>query len=228
MVQTRSAKMTQVTDELFQLINEIKDSLDTKATNAKIDELLDEIRKKDEKIEMLEKSVENLSHTVVLLTQKIDDIEARSRRGNLRISGIPLPENKETGEQCLQKVKEVFDGLPVVGLDKCSYSRAHRVGKVSTKENGEKQQAMIVGFSTWKSRTLIYKNRKLLKDYRVSLDLTKRRLDLRTIANERVKGHQNIEFCMADINCSLCLRLSNNKYEYFNSEAELDKILQKY
>ena len=136
MVQTRATKMTQVTDNLFKLIQEIKESLDTKASNAKIDELLAEIKKKDEKIDTLEANVKVLSQTVDLLTQKIDDVEARSRRGNLRIRGIPLSAEKETGEQCLQKVQEAIGVLPAV--DKCSYSRAHRVGKVITDKNGVK------------------------------------------------------------------------------------------
>ena len=121
--------MTQVTDDIYALIAEIKVDLATKATTQKIDELLVAINKKDVKIQQLEENVKSLNKKVDLLTQKVDDVEARSRRGNLRIRGIPLPQNFETGDQCLAKVKEVFEQLPA-GIDECSYSRAHRVGKV--------------------------------------------------------------------------------------------------
>ena len=86
---------------------------------------------------------------------------------------------------------------------------------------------MIVSFSTWNSRSKVYKNRKVLNGQRITLDLTSRRVKLRNLANEKVKEYPGIEFCMADINCSLCLRLSNNTYKYFNSEIELDNILAK-
>ena len=87
---------------------------------------------------------------------------------------------------------------------------------------------MIVNFSTWKSRLHVYKNRKVLNEYRIGLDLTSRRVELRNLANDKVKGYPGIEFCMADINCSLCLRYSNNTYKYFNSVTELVNILSKY
>ena len=34
-------------------------------------------------------------------------------------------------------------------------------------------------------------------------------------------------FAFADINCSLALKLNDDKFYYFNSEDELNKILQK-
>ena len=213
-------------NELLKLISEIKKDLATKATNEKIDELFAVLKSKDERIVALENNVIILNKSVELLTQKIDDVEARSRRGNLRIHGIPVPDQKESGEECIAKVKEVFQQLPAGTIDACSYSRAHRVGKVKINRDGVKEQAMIVGFSTWKSRTYAYKNRKLLKNHRVSIDLTSRRAQLRTLANEKVKDDPGIEFCFADINCSLCLRYVDNTYKYFNSEIELDNILR--
>ena len=229
MVLTRSGrlKMTEDTQDLYNLIAEIRSDLGKMATNEKIDEILTAINQKDERIKKLEGNVASLTKTVVLLTQKIDDVEARCRRGNLRIHGIPVPDEAESGEICIEKVKDVLYLLPGGNdIDNCSLSRAHRVGKVKTNEDGVKEQAMIVGFSTWKTRTFVYKNRKSLKDHRVSLDLTGRRVNLRNLANLRIKSYPSIDFCMADINCSLCLRLKNNTYKYFNSEVELDSILR--
>ena len=90
MVLTR--KMTQGIDDLYRLISEMKTDLALKATTEHLNKLLDEIRVKDEKINQLEEKVYGLNKTVDLLTQKIDDVESRCRRSDLRISGIPVPD----------------------------------------------------------------------------------------------------------------------------------------
>ena len=83
----------------------------------------------------------------------------------------------------------------------------------------------MIRFSTFCSRTSVYKSRKLLNSHRIYLDLSYRRSKLKKLAEDMIKGNDKVNFCFADINCSVCLRLHDGAFKYFNSEAELVTIL---
>ena len=119
----------------------------------------------------------------------------------------------------------ILNSLPEVNVLDSDIDRAHRVGKGKKDKNGNESRQMIVKFLSWRVRTQVYKNRKSLENNRLYLDLTKRRLDLLNVANEKVKDYEMVHFAFCDINCSLCLRLKNGQYKYFNSEEELGSLL---
>ena len=71
-----------------------------------------------------------------------------NRRLCLRINGIPLPRKNsepESADECLNKVKDVFEEIGVAIPDEV-IDRAHRIGKVH-KSRGNKSQQMIVKFT---------------------------------------------------------------------------------
>ena len=45
------------------------------------------------------------------------------------------------------------------------------------------------------------------------------------MAVEYVKAKPEVDFVFADINCSLCVRFKNGRYDFFNSEEELYRIV---
>ena len=159
----------------------------------------------------------------------IDDIEQYGRRPNLRLYGVP-PEKNETSKMVEAKVKDVLGDLaansPEIGV--LTFDRAHRVGKPKEDSRGIKQQAIIVRFQTFRDRTLVYRARKSIKERRqigISLDLTKRRLDLLNSAREMTKDVPGIEFVYADVNCNLRVFTENGKHLMFNSVLSLQNTL---
>lgn len=231
MIRRSKSKMGDI-DKLYELLKEVKTELHSKASNEKIDKLIEEIKKKDEKIdnlqervEILESKVAVLQNTVNLLERKADDNEQYSRRLCMRISGIPVSKDREDGDVCLNKVKSIVNLIDNVDIPEVHYDRAHRIGKGKTNEKGEVERQMIVKFISWSARTKIYKNRKSLVNHRIYLDLTKRRFDLLKLAQVKVQGNNLIDFVFADINCKLSMRLKNGKFVYFSSEDELDKLI---
>lgn len=229
--QTNSFNMADF-QRIEEILKDVKAELEKKASNEKIDLLLAEIHDKENRILNLERHVEELQSKVSilenissLLERKCDDNEQYSRRVSLRINNIPVSEEKETGNDCLNKVKEIVQMIPDLTISDYQFDRAHRVGKAKTKSDGTVSRQMIVRLNSWTARSLVYKNRKTLGNYRVYMDLTKRRFDLKNLAIERVKDNNKVSFVMADINCSLCLRLVTGRFRYFNSKIELDSIL---
>ena len=164
----------------------------------------------------------------IFIERRCDDLESYTRRQNLRIVGIPEPNDaSETSEDCLTKVKEEIsklDGVHVY-LD-VAIDRAHRVGPKRDRQGNPIQRPMIVRFTSWKARTHVYtKRNKERREVRFYVDLTKRRVDLKKKAIEKTQNNNKVSFVYADVNNNICLMLSDDRKKIFNSEDELDRIL---
>ena len=213
------------------------------ALEAKIDKILNSMVSKDDLKNELKKvieeqnkiiqaqvvQIEKLEKKVVTLEKEVSDIksitesnEQYNRRFCLRIVGIPTAV-KEDADNCLLKVKNVLKDLEIPDN---LFDRVHRIGKKKV-INGKTHQTMIVRFTTWRHRTIVYRKRKSIENVRIYLDLTKTRLDVLNEANEIIKNVSQAEFAFADVNCRLTVKLRNNRYEYFNSITKLKDILNK-
>ena len=215
------------TEELRNLIMEVKNSM---VTNEKFDELIKRIDEKDAKIAELEGKISVLEDQKKLFERRLDDFESYNRRQNLRIVGIPLPPEgvKESSEDVTEKVKEAIRALNVPDLDVDGViDRAHRVGKRTTNATtGQSFHPVIVRFISWRARTAVYRKREKRGGTRIYTDLTKRRLDLKKLADERIRDNDGVKFAFADVNNNIGLRLANDQVRFFNSEEELVAILQ--
>ena len=184
------------------------------------------------KVAHLEGKVTSLNKSLNKLEISIDDGKQYSRRMCLRIDGIDLKSDKnENNSSCMEKVQKVFEEMgvqvPAVLTD-----RAHRIGKrfPATDEKGRKiigqdHQQMVVKFNNWGSRMMCDNNRKKLKNKRIKIDLTKRRLTLLNQARAKTSGKPSIDFVFADVNCRLQLKTKSGYFYSFNTMGELDDIL---
>ena len=202
-------------------------------------ELIEKINEKDTAIKTLVDQVNNLEARLaiveksnVLLERRCDDLESYTRRQNLRIVGIPEPhDNSETADECIEKVKEEISKLTDVHLNlDQAIDRAHRVGPKKDKNGKPVKRAMIVRFTSWRARTHVYSKRNKGNDNagaRFYVDLTKRRMDLKTKAKAKTANNPKVSFVYGDINNNICLMLPDWTKKFFNSEEELDAILLK-
>ena len=222
---SRKGKMGDLAD-LRVIVNEIRRDM---ATNAKVMELITRIEERDAKISALEERIAVLETKNELLSRRIDDNESYNRRKNLRIVGIPPPADgvQETAADCLEKVKNAISTLDVDFDVHAVVDRAHRVSKKFKDAGGNVVQPMIVRFISWRSRTAVYKKRAKRGNVRFYTDLTKRRFELKKHAEKAVEGNEKVSYVFADINNNIGLKLSNNSFRFFNSEAELRSILQR-
>ena len=223
-------KRSEFADELSKIheaISEIRDQLASKETDNKLDAIWEAMKSKDDQIEKMESRIAILENTVNLLSEKCENNEQYSRRSSLRILNIPLPEQKETADDCLVKVKALITESGAE-IDSNLLDRAHRIGKVIHDRNGgPRRQAMIVKFSTWRDRTCFYRSRKNLAEAKVHIDLTQTRFKLLKTCQAKVEANSKVDYVFADVNCSLCVKLANGKYEYFSNEHQLDTIINR-
>ena len=165
--------------------------------------------------------LEGLVKVIEKLDERIDDSEQYSRRLCLRVDGIAVP-NKDQKEDCVEMVHELFNEAGVK-IDKDSIDRAHRIGRV----NNHGKQQIIVRFKSFRERTLVYKHRKECKSAKISLDLTKRRLNLLFWAKEAIKDRDDIDFAFADINCNIGIRMKGGGFFFFRNEQEFNDKFSK-
>ena len=149
----------------------------------------------------------------------IDNNKQYSRRTCHRITNIPC-EEKETSEKVLKKVKKLINEEGKVEIPEETVDRAHRIGP---KKN--KNQAIIVKFSTFRHRTLFYRARKKLKNgINLHIDLTKRRFNLLLDAQSFIQDKENVKYVYDDIHCNLKIRFSDNSEKIFPSMGELESM----
>ena len=85
------------------------------------------IKHQSERIEVLESKMAIMEKYIKHLEKGVDDQEQYTRCLCLRIDGI-APDEKESSEECLEKVKAVFANLKVNVPDDV-IDRAHRIGR---------------------------------------------------------------------------------------------------
>ena len=95
----------------------------------------------------------------------------------MRIKGIPRKE-KERSDEVLDQVRKLFEEVEVT-IPYAVLGRAHSVNK--------NNHDVIVRFTTFRDRTLLYRKRKTLKGKSLHFDLTKSQLKLLNDANNFVR-----------------------------------------
>ena len=127
---------------------------------------------------------------------------------------------------CMKKVEDVLTKLDCgVGIE--AVDRAHRIGQVTTDQNGTQQQQVIVRFNSFSQRTKVYRKRKTVKDVKIRLDLTRTRLGILKDADDMTKSRDDITFVFADINCRLAAKLANGDFIFFESIDDLNEKLDR-
>lgn len=155
-----------------------------------LDKLLLEIREKTLQIDTLQTKVSNLERVIEQQSQKLVDLEDRSRRSNLVVFGVE--EDSEENDESLRR--KVIDGIFERKLkQKCSsVARIHRIGRP-----GATKRPVIVYFQDFLEKETILRRAKNLKgtDIFVQNDfsratLRKRKLLWKTAKDDKANGKE--------------------------------------
>ena len=148
--------------------------------SAKFDNHEKEMKKKDEKINQLEKTIENLVEKQKSLSSEIDDLEQYSRRNCLVLHGV----NESIDENINEIIVKTFSEELGVEINEDDLDRSqgklgkHRLEKPKRKDN--KPRPIIVKFARYAVRKEIFMNKKKLKGKRLLIteNLTSSRIQL--------------------------------------------------
>ena len=117
------------------------------------------------------------------------------------------------------KCKELFNNLELDIPETC-IDRAHKIGK----KTPSRVRPIIVRFTTWRHRTMAYRKRKDCVNCRITLDLTKSRMDILKEAVDLARESDRISYAFEDINCSLYVKLSDASFKFFNTIDDLNNL----
>ena len=229
---TTARSMSRSSEDIFEYLDKkfenLKNELKSDFKNDIMVEISRLFEQRELKIEKLESQVAMLQQHISTLKQqtitKTEELEQYGRRLCLRIDGVPTAKC-ETAEDALNSVKSEIEEsgliIPEVVLD-----RAHRIGKTYIdSETNEEKSSVIVRFTTFRHRTMVYKQRKQIKNVKIRLDLTKVRFSLLMKAREKIENNDKVKFVYADINCRLRLHPTTGKDCFFDTLEDLEKIL---
>ena len=71
---------------------------------------------------------------------------------------------------------------------------------------------------------MVYRKRKDCVNCRITLDLTKTRMELLKETIDLARESDHISYAFADINCSLCVKLTNGSFKFFNTIDDLNNL----
>ena len=152
------------------------------------------------------------------LVKKCDDLEQYGRRLCLRILDVD-GDDSETSDDAFDKCTELFNKLELDVPEAC-IDRAHRIGK----KTPGRVRPIIVRFTTWRHRTMVYRKRKDWVNCRSTLDLTETRMDILKEAIDLTRESDHISYAFADINCNLRVKLTNGLFKFFNTIDDLNNL----
>ena len=180
-----------------------------------IKEELSDLEKVSSTVNLAQKQVSSLKESNIALQKKCSDLELSidnneqyTGRTCLRIINISF-EEKETSEEVLKKVKKVIKEEAEVNIPE---ETIDKVNRVRPKKN--KNQTIIVKFSTFRHRTLFYRAKKKLKNgVKLHIDLTKSRFNLMLSRLFKVKK------MLMSMSISVAICDNGDKNLFFNRRA---------
>ena len=183
------------------------------------------VNSQKERIDNLEESLTECENSLEVskivsscLVKKCDDLEQYGRRLYLRILDVE-GDDSETSDDVFDKCKELFNNLEL-GIPEACIDRAHRIGK----KTPGKVRLIIFCFTTWHHHKMVYRKRKYCINCRITLDPTKAHMDILKEATDLARETDHISYVFADINCSLCVKLSNGSFKFFNTIDDLNNL----
>lgn len=220
-------------DGLLQAINGVQ--CDLKALTTWVTEAEDRISTQEDSVSELQTQNAKLKAAVESLSVKVDDLENRSRRSNLRLVG--LPEKMEGRDMCafLEKLlpeilgPENFPGPLVI-------ERAHRIGRLREDRSDFPPRAVIMKFLNYADKvrtlkaarakgTVMLDKSKLMFFSDVSAELHKKRKRFDTVKKDlRDLNIPELRYGILHP-ATLCVTYKGKRH-LFNSPPDAQRFLQ--
>ena len=200
-----------------------------------IELLLERVVDLEIRVKVLESELSITKTTSGRLKIMLNNQQQHSRRPCMVVSGMEAPGDKVSNSGNAENILSVL--VTERGVDKNiianNIGKFHSIGAVL-----DNKQQRIIKFKSNSFKEKIYmaqKERKKrnkrgrLVNFKPSL--TRRRIELLSNANDKIKDNDSVKFDYADLHGTLKIVLQNplkRKFVYsFNTEIELDKILSK-
>ena len=229
MPETRSGKSTPNDTKELDIVSVIEEKF-SKFRGNLLSEINDLIHLEVEKAmkkqkENFDSALHELQKRAIKLEHDHDDLEQYGRCLCVRLEDIPAKKD-ETADKVFSKTENILkEACPNLSGD--YIDRAHRIGRgYKCHKTNKTCRSVIVRFTSFKHRTSIYRDRNILKDVRVKLDLTKKRYNILKSARSIADGKQDVNSVFADVNCRLKVVFKDGTSEFFKDISELNELIE--
>lgn len=221
-------RLSQLENEMAIFMGQLTELKGVNSVSAKVCTKSTEV----DRLEVLEKSFLTFSNKVFsflgairtsLARQevKLDEMEQYSRRNCLLVHGV----EEKPGENLVETVQGLFKNKLEVNVDPRDFDRLHRIGKVKTSMEGDKNMVrpIIVKFTSYSVRNTVFTNKKKLKGSKdgITESLTSTRFSLLRKVKETF-DKSNVWTYDGRI-----VVLNNNQKHYLSTEDDLNILFKK-
>ena len=229
MPETRSGKATPNDTTELDIVSVIEEKSNKFKVNL-LSEMNDLIHLEVEKA--MKKQKENFDSTLhelqklfIKLEHDHDDLEQYGRRLCVCLEDIPV-EKDEVADKVFSIAENILkEACPNLSGD--CIDRTHRIGRdYKCHKTNKTCCSVIVRFTSFKHRTSTYRNRNILKDVRVKLDLMKKWYNILKSTRSIANGKQDVNYVFADINCRLKVVFKDGTSEFFKDISELNELIE--
>lgn len=119
-----------------------------------------ELKSRDDKIEALEKRLNEKVSEVDNLKMQIDEIEQYSRKYCINVKGVP----ETPREDPIEIIMNIANGIGVT-LQASDIDVAHRIGRSERTAGGGKTRDLCVKFRSYQKRSEVWQSRKALRSW---------------------------------------------------------------
>ena len=176
---------------------------------------------------LLQQQIINLKSAMCTSESNIEELEQYGRRLCLCIESVADLESK-TSEDVFNNALDMCKKKKI-NISENDIDHAHRIDKPYVDNISEKPcKSIIVRFTSFRKRTLVYRGKKVIKDVRLKVDLTKKVHTFLLKANEYIKNIPKVKFCYGDINCRLKVRweVTRTSDSFFSLLDQLKLIIE--
>ena len=193
---------------------------------------IDDLKKR---VQLLEKEVNTLklkdvwrSHHIENLYRLVDGNSQYSRKNNLIFDGLFIPKGANDSEIRQLVIAEIRRAK--LDVEDHQVDRAHRIERPYRDGSGNLHIPIIVRFTGWHARNVVYEARRSLKAF-VRADLTARRQSMLSeiknmIDDSESRASQLVAYAFVDRNCYITLKSKDDRYfKLSGMKNELDTLL---
>ena len=188
--QSSEAELKRQIEALQQKVNKLCDR--NKELEKRVDVLENSKRNLSEKVELLETKISISEEVSTRLSNELDRLDQYTRRSNLIIKNVELPENAEETQRDVEEiVKKVIKGdleMPDSILN--DIDKFHRNGYIKN-QRGKRTQNIIVRFKSHSSRYACLIKKKQKKYKKISPNLTRNRGKILQIRQTKLSMKRN-------------------------------------
>ena len=215
--------------EIRTIVNAERESRDEKISvlEAKVAGQERIIKEQIQRIEILESKniIQGIANEY--LVRSIDDQNQYLRRQNLIADGLFIRKDA-TDKDIRDTVINHFKKMKVDIIDE-DIVRAHRTGRPYRDNSGKLHVPIIIRFTSWYPRNVVYENRKSSRGVYFRADLTERRQslleDITKLLEKDVSMQNLIAYVFADRNCRITTKTTDERYFAVSSVEEFHRLL---